>query len=357
MSERVLVRKVLVDAIEPIEGADRIEVARIGGWRVVVAKGEFKEGQIGLFFEVDSALNPHDDRYAFLKERCYKKFNVAGKLFDECLRIRTIRLKGIYSQGVLLDPSLFCEVRNMKLGEDCTALLAVRHYDEVAEKAVRMSEKTVPGNAKGLFPSFVPKSDEPRIQNITKEDMERFKDLPLYVTEKKDGTSTTIFYTPSMRPDDPFGVCSRNLELKDEGGGVYWEMAHKYNLPETLPAWCQRNEREIAIQAETIGEGVSGNRDMLAERRMEVFRIWDILEQRWVAEEERHKICEELNLEHVPTLGVKTLTEFDCDYDKILKFAEGYTENGNEREGVVFKSTDGVIHFKAVSNRYLAALK
>ena len=357
MSERSLVRKVLIDAVEPIEGANKIEAARVGGWRVVIGKGEFKAGDVALFFEVDSALNPHDERYAFLRERCYKKFNVGGRLFDECLRIRTIRLRGIYSQGLLLNPELFCEVRNTKIDEDCTALLAVRHYDEVAEKAVRLSEHAMPGNAKGLFPSFIPKSDEPRIQNIMKEDMERVKDVVLYVTEKKDGTSTTIFYSPTMREDDPFGVCSRNLELKDDGKGVYWEMAHKYALPETLPVWCQNHGREIAIQAETIGDGVSGNRDLLTERKMQVFRIWDIREQRWVPETERHEICEELQLEHVPTLGTKTLADFNCDYDQILKFAEGKTEHGNEREGVVFKSEDGETHFKAVSNAYLALLK
>ena len=120
--ERSLVRKVVVDAVEPIENADAIEAVRIGGWRVVCRKGDFSEGDVVLFFEVDSALNPHDDRYAFLKERCYKQFNLHGKLFDECLRIRTIRLRGVYSQGLVLNPDDFCEVRNKKVGEDCTAL-------------------------------------------------------------------------------------------------------------------------------------------------------------------------------------------------------------------------------------------
>lgn len=97
---RKLVYKVIIDAIEPIEGADKIEVVRIKGWRVVVGKGEFKEGEIVLFFETDSALNPWDLRYEFLKERCYKKFMLNGKLFDECLRLRTIRLRG----GILSRP-------------------------------------------------------------------------------------------------------------------------------------------------------------------------------------------------------------------------------------------------------------
>ena len=131
MSDRKLVYKVTVDEILPIEGADKIEVARITGWRVVVQKGEFKAGDTALFFEVDSSISAHDDRFAFLKERCYKKFlDQSRNLFDECLRIKTIKLRGIYSQGLLLPVTQFCEVRNKALGEDCRDVLYVRRTEK-----------------------------------------------------------------------------------------------------------------------------------------------------------------------------------------------------------------------------------
>lgn len=72
MSDRKLVYKVQIDAIEPIPDADRLEVARVGGWRIVVQKEQFKAGAVALYFEIDSALNPWDLRFAFLKERCYR---------------------------------------------------------------------------------------------------------------------------------------------------------------------------------------------------------------------------------------------------------------------------------------------
>ena len=354
---RSLVRKTTIDAIEPIEGADRIEVAKIRGWRVVVGKGEFQVGEQVLFFEVDSALNPFDSRYEFLKERCYKEFKLNGKVFDACLRIKTIKLRGVYSQGLILKPDQFYEVRNARLEEDCTRLLNVRHYDTVAEKAVRLTEKQKPGNMKGLFPWFCLKSDEERVQNLEDELIERKKDVPLEVTEKVDGSSCSIFFTISKRPEDPFGVCSRNYELKQDGGGVFWQMAVENNLPETLPKYCQEHNINICIQGEICGPGVNGNHDLLDKLSFRVFRIWDIDKQEFLTPESRYQICKDLNLEHVPVLGVKTLNDFDCDRDKILQFAEGYTASGHEREGVVFKSMEGNFHFKAVSNRYLMTIK
>lgn len=356
-SGRKLVYKAIIDSIEPIEGADRIEVAKIKGWRVVVGKGEFIAGEVVLFFEVDSAISSHDDRFEFLKERCYKKFMLHGKLFDECLRLRTIRLRGVYSQGLIMKTEPFCEIRNKKIGENCTLELAVRHYDDVASRAVRVMEHAKPGNAKGLFPSFCIKSDEERIQNLEQDVLTKYADEPLEVTEKRDGSSCTIFFAPSYRADDPFGVCSRNYELKDEGDGIYWQICHKFNLDQTLPVLCKENNLELAIQGEITGPGVNGNHDSLDDINFEVFRIWDIQNQKWLTCNERYEVCRELGIPHVPVIEVKTLKDFDLDRDKILIYAEGYTAAGHEREGVVFKSIDGDFHFKAVSNRYLLSLK
>lgn len=356
-SGRSLARKTKIDAIEPIEGADKIEVAKIKGWRVVVGKGEFQVGDIVLFIEIDAALNPYDSRYEFLKERCYKKFMLCGKVFDECLRIRTIRLRGVYSQGVVIKTDQFFEIRNAKLEEDCTKLLGIRHYDEVAERAVRVTDKAKPGNAKGLFPSSIgPKTDEPRIQSLADEELQVHADEQLEISEKLDGSSESVFYSPTYRPDDPFGVCSRNFELKDEGG-AYWDVVHKLELNTKLKAYCDEKGLELMIQGELYGPGLNGNRNKETEVSFNVFRIWDIKNQKWLTCNERYKVCKDLNIPHVPVLEVKTLKDFDLDRDKILLYAEGYTAAGHEREGVVFKSIDGDFHFKAVSNRYLLSLK
>lgn len=369
---RKLVYKVKIDEIEPMD-ADTLEAARIGGWRVVCKKGDFKAGDTALYFEIDSSLSAHDDRFAFLLERCYKRFNIHGRLFDECIRIRTMKLRGVVSQGLLMKPELFCEVRNKKLGEDCSDVLMVRHYDEVAEKAKYECGSRKPANQKGLFPPWIPKTDEERVQNLDDDTLTKFKDEPLECTEKQDGMSCTVFYAASRRPDDPFGVCSRNFELKDEPS-TYWDVAHGLELPEKLKEYCARNSCSIALQGEITGPGIGCNRDCFESHTFQVFRVWDIDGQRFLTKQERYDVVSALGLRHVPVLGRRTISEFCAasgnpdDYagepfnptvarDNILKFAEGKTVRGNEREGVVFKSDDGRFSFKAVSNRYLLKLK
>lgn len=372
MSDRKLVYKVTIDEIEPMD-ADTLEAARIGGWRVVCKKGDFHAGDTALYFEIDAALNPYDRRFEFLLERCYKKFNNHGRLFDECIRIRTMKLRGVISQGLLMKPELFCEVRNKKLGEDCSDVLMVRHYDEVAEKAAYESGSLRASNQKGLFPAWIPKTDEERVQNLNDETLTKFKDELLECTEKEDGTSCTIFYAASKRPDDPFGVCSRNFELKDEPS-TYWDVAHELKLPEILVEYCARNNCNIALQGEITGPGIGCNRDCFEALTFQVFRIWDIDNQCFLTKQERYNVVSDLGLKHVPVLGRRAIKEFCAvsgnpdDYngepfnptvarDNILKFAEGKTVRGNEREGVVFKSNDGKFSFKAVSNKYLMGLK
>ena len=166
-----------------------------------------------------------------------------------------------------------------------------------------------------------------------------------------------------MRPDDPFGVCSRNFELKDMPS-TYWDVVHGLKLDERLKKWCDKWHNDIAIQGEITGPGIQSNRDGEQELSFNVFRIWDIANQCWLDWGERETVCNELELRHVPILAHKRLSEFGGESfgpvtarDSILKYAEGKTERGNEREGVVFKSWEGDVSFKAVSNRYLLGLK
>ena len=366
MSERKLVYKVTIDDIEPLPEADRLEVARVGGWRIVTQKAQFHAGDVALYFEIDSALNPHDDRFAFLRDRCYKKFNTpSGALFDECFRIRTMKLRGVVSQGLLMPCEQFCEVRNKKLGEDCADVLYVRHYDEVAERAAREQGALKPTNQKGSFPDCIPKTDEERVQNLDDQFFQDNYDVLFEVTEKRDGTSMTIAYMPSVRPDDPVAVCSRNFELYDMPSS-YWDIVHRDKLDEKLSEYCRRNNVEIALQGELTGPGIQSNRDSFESATFSIFRIWNIVEQRWLTWDERCIVCKDLGLTHVPIIDHVTLCTYDDAYgsynipdmrDNILAYAEGKTARGNEREGVVFKSVDGKIHFKAVSNRYLLGLK
>lgn len=77
--------------IQPIEGADRIEVATVDGWQVVIKKGEFKVGDKIIYIEIDSIV-PEREEFEFLRDR---KF-----------RVRTIKLRKQISQGLIMPLSI-----------------------------------------------------------------------------------------------------------------------------------------------------------------------------------------------------------------------------------------------------------
>lgn len=345
-----------IDDILPIENADRLEQAVIGGWRVVVAKGEFAKGEKIVFFEIDSALPADDERYAFLRERCLRKWMCSGKLVLEIIRIKSIKLRGVISQGLIMPLSAFPEVTDTEVGTDLTEILKVQHHDELADQYYRITGKVkIMGDAKGTFPTnLVPKTDEERLQNHPEYFDGRYSDVMFEVTEKYDGCSATYIYSPSTRPDDPFFVCSRNLELKETKDNLYWDMAKEHKIFDALKLLYVGFGIEAAIQGEIVGPGVNGNRDLYTEHLFYVFRIYDTVNQKWIAPDTRRSYCRVCDLPHVNVIApyMYVFTYATC-MDKLLKFVEGKTARGNEREGMVFKALDGTVSFKVINNKYL----
>ena len=385
---RKLARVISVDAISPIDGADNIEVAAVGGWNVVVKKGKFKVGETGLFFEIDSSLPYDDPRYAFLRARCTKQWKNNGEVILRMLRLKTMKLHGVVSQGLLLPLAAFPEIRHIPPGEDVSALLGVRHIDDIAEEMssemgrqlnrvpawfsfrnsqavirmwrlyTRISHTLLFPRAKkeaaleGSFPSFIPKTNVKRLQNHTKY-FSLYRDTLFEVTAKADGSSMTCIWTPSHNPGNPFIVCSRNMNKgSGTGADVFSEAARLFNIREKM----ERHRREIAIQGELVGPGRNGNRDKYDSLDFQVFRIWDIGRQAWLTPEERYRVCEDLDLHHVQILSkAEPVFRTHPDMASMLKYAEGKTPRGNEREGIVCKSLGGAVSFKVISNKYLLA--
>ena len=71
-NERELCFITTIDAIEPIQGSDNCECAVVGGWHVMVHKGEFKPGDVGIYFEIDSLLDSTNPAFAFMAKKHYK---------------------------------------------------------------------------------------------------------------------------------------------------------------------------------------------------------------------------------------------------------------------------------------------
>lgn len=342
---RKLVTIRTVSEINPIVDADNIVSAMVDGWQVVVKKDEFKVGDKAVFFEIDSFLPLHDERYSFLAS---KATTWEGK---EGIRLRTIRLRKTLSQGLLLPLALFPEILNITEDEDIAAILGI-------EKWERPMPTQLVGHAKGNFPHFIRKTDQERAQNLTRELFDAtFKnyhgDEIFEITMKLDGSSFTGYYL-----DGELGVCSRNLELKlDNESNSFVRTFYKTKLDKALT----QLGKNIAVQGELCGEGIQGNREKFSSLQLFVFDIWLIDEQRYAKPTERMAILAELFAEdfdgsYVPTIAFKS--EIPCNnMQDLLAFADGESINHRIREGLVYKSHDSDFTFKTISNIFLLGEK
>lgn len=333
--ERKLASVQIVSEIRPIEGADAIEVARINNWDVVVKKGEFKTGDFCIYFEIDSFL-PIKEEFEFLRKSSYKKMGA-----QEGFRLKTIRLRGQVSQGLLIPihvKELFGDT--VYEGMDVTELLGVVKYEPPIPAELA-------GKVRGNFPGFLRKTDEERVQNLSKEYPTWIEqDLDFYVTEKLDGSSATFYLN-----NDQFGVCSRNLDLEETEGNTFWKVARELQIEEKLREYG----RNLAIQGELIGEGIQGNPYNIKGHTVRFFNVFDIDSQTYYGLPMFLALFEhQLKLETVPVLTNLTM-KLPQTIDECLAFADGKSVlNQNfDREGVVFRTMDRNISFKAISNKFL----
>ena len=371
MTERKLASIRRISDIQPIEGADAIVVATIDGWKVVVKKDEFKVGDLALYIEIDSWV-PHELAPFLSKGSEPREYGgVKGE------RLRTIRLRGQVSQGLLLpthDDSTGTYVMmrdakgeysvtvNLVDGEDVTELLGIQKWEAPIPAQLQ-------GQAAGMFPtSLIPKTDQERIQNCFGEIQKRakrfatekvwnaetqtleehpvvvpadFKEQTYEVTMKLDGSSCTIF-----RWEGELRVCSRNLELKinDENkDNTFVAMALKIG---------DRVPNGFAFQGEVMGPGIQANREGFTEHKFFVFDVFNIFTHLYASPIVRQDVCSNLNLDHVPLL--EHARHSPNSVEEGLAFAEGPSINHKIREGLVWKcNEDPSFSFKTISNQFL----
>lgn len=177
---RKLVTLERIEEIRPIENADRLEVAKVLGWEVVVPKNLYKPGEIVIYAEIDSFL-PLDTRYEYLETTSKTKHKITG---ETGIRIKSVKLRGQVSQGLILSQELFPETFNCEVGQPLKELLNVKLW-EVPETVGDL------GTTRGRFHNVISKTDEIRCQSDDK-----FRKAlighPYYITEKIDGMSITL---------------------------------------------------------------------------------------------------------------------------------------------------------------------
>ena len=345
-----------ISDISPIENADNIVCATVDGWKVVTQKSNnFKPGDLVVYFEIDSFL-PVTEKFEFLRKSSFKVME--GK---EGFRLKTIRLRGQISQGLILPMSEFFTLNEngfwttpggivLEDGDDLTEYLGVLKY----EKALASS---LSGIAKGNFPSFIQKTDQERVQNIYKY---FFRDEWSYIefetTLKLDGSSMTVYYK-----DGYVGVCSRNLDLLEDDTNSFWKMAKDSNLINSLAAYG----KNFAIQGELMGPGIQGNREKFDSLKFFVFDVFDIDKFEYLDPFDRDDVLIDLRdcgakIDQVPRTkpcGYAMLSDYKS-LDDMLAYAERPSINASVAEGVVFKSMKGPRKsFKIISNKFLMGEK
>lgn len=391
-----------IASLTPIENSDFLEVAMMEnlGWKVVVKKGEFKVGDKVIYFEIDSAINVEDlpPPLEFLKDRCLKKLFTArtpetSAFSGEYVRIKTIKLRGQVSQGLIIPVDAIRDFNaelwgmiptntDAAIGMDLTEEFHVEVWDRLVEWYEERSQLGTKAqmHASGTFPSDVPKTDEERVQtayfDLIKDPAN--VDGEWEVTEKNDGSSCTLFYRPltwGSLDKEPMQISSRRFLLKDDGCSddwfdafkkigwdtledklkdVYWKGLLEVDTTDGKTYELLPREHELAIQGEVTGPRFNGNRDHNKENHFRVFRIFDITDQKFVTPRVRYAICKFLGLEHVKVIETCKIFHKLKSIDDFLAYADGQTDHGLPREGVVFKRVDdGSVSFKAVSNAYI----
>lgn len=329
-----------ISDIQPIEGADAIEVAVVDGWKVVIKKGEFAIGDSAIYLEIDSWV-PHEIAPFLSKGHDPREYNgVKGE------RLRTVKLRGQVSQGLLLNywdfPDVVKEFHKTRIVDPNDS---DRSFDVTDILGIQKWEAPIPaqlqGQAKGTFPSsLIPKTDQERIQNCFR-DIEKKGDVTYEVTMKLDGSSMTIF-----RWEGELRVCSRNMELKinDENKDNTF-VAMALEIGDRIP-------EGVALQGELMGPGVQGNREGLKDHKFFVFDIFDIQKHEYLSPFDRRTLCINLDIEHVPVWSRSY--KAPASVEEGLALAEGPSINHKIREGLVWKcNEDPSFSFKTISNQFL----
>ena len=407
-NERELAYVVAIDEIRPIEGYDRVEHARVGGWWVIVRKDQFKVGDLAIYIEVDSKV-PEKEPFMFLDKRNFK--------------VKTLKMCKVISQGLLMSPEDFgwtihadtCGITivaetetgglevyergtflTTKLGityadaadnkrkansADKYKLMAQRNGKLFSKQPFRWLMRRTWGkkllfiffgkkkDKKNGWPAWVAKTDEERCQNMPW--LFPGTDEQYFATEKIDGTSTTFTMKGFGRKRE-FFICSRNVvfDKPDKNcfydTNVYVEMANKYKIEDNLSLLLDHdcylgnkvinnNIVFITLQGETYGEGIQKRDYGLNEHRFMAFNLIFGYANGYVKRfnpREMTEILTGFDIPCVPIVDEHFKIPETCD--DLLALAGGPSKvDGEMREGLVFRSYDGTKSFKAVDNNFL----
>lgn len=392
MARQLVALKRVVELL-PIDGADNIQLAHVENtaWNLVVRKGEFKVGDMGLLFEIDSAIEDCE-QLRFLGKARVRDCPAKGKQV-RVFTIQTKLLKGVVSQGLLVKPAMFGIPDDAQYTEE--QLRAITHTHHIADL---VSPSTDVGITALPLPWWVPKTDQVRI-DADISIFDKYKDREFAVETKADGASMSVFYVAKELCPEQFGVTSHNRWLRrkqrpwktqfaidcirskwyalvqlfrrlipkllatsepeyEPTTDMFVLQAEELNLRRILERVYRSTGRSLVYQGELIGPGIQGNRDSRSGRHWLLFDIYDVNEQRYLLPQEKYDFYYMYlypYVEHVQHIqrNMKVLQEFPTA-EAMQTLASHYTTKNHPAEGVVVKSeTAPYVTFKCISQKYL----
>lgn len=327
-----------ISNITPIRNADAIVLAKVLGYNCVIQKDSSQINDLVVFVSPDTIM-PADERWAFLEKYDW--------------RVKLMKLRGVYSQGLVFPLSKFPNIDPNKVvvGQDVTLEVGVTKYNKPAPKDL---------NAKGAFPGWLRKTDEPNLLGVPHW-IEQYRGKNVVITLKMDGQSGTFFFDKGE-----FGVCSRNLELKD-GNNTFWNMAREFQIEPKLTRFANllklgnklQELPRVAIQAEVYGPGIQGNKMGAPNNAISVFNLYNGDDMEYCHYPWLKTFTEEYQL---PAAEVIYEGVFDFSLEQLQELANKQVyANGAPAEGIVIRSVleeitpEGTrLSSKVISEKYLA---
>ena len=391
---RELAYVVKVDDIRPIPGRDRVECAVVGGWTIMVRKDQFKPGDLGIYFEIDSQV-PEKEPFMFLAEKHFKIKTQKYKTPDGQFWSQGLLMHAEDFGWEMLDDSISDDEKNLHFDEGDTRFLteklgvtyavaednsrkanSVDKYKKMAQRNSKLfahqpfrwlmrhtwGRKVLffffgkPRDKKTGWPEWVKKTDEERVQNMPW--ILQNKD-PWIATEKIDGTSTTFTMKRGKHNNFDFYVCSRNVVFDKPDkpcfyeSNVYIEMAEKYHIEDTLREILMNNLNWdwVTLQGETYGAGIQKRDYSLAGHDFMGFNFITSTGGRWNSVD-ASKLMFQYGIPWVPIIDENFILP-DTVEELLAIATDKSAVDGGMREGLVFRSQDGAQSFKAVSNEFL----
>ena len=383
-TERMLAHVEKIVNIEPIADCDNIEYVTVLGWHVIQRKNSVKVGDKVVYIEIDSKVPSSNPAFAFLESRNYK--------------VKSIKMRGVISQGLIMAfEDLGLNADDYAVGDDVTGTLGITKIYTEEELRLQREESylnrikngkngttnklikwllrfkwfrriALRNNGKKTkgFPDFIRKTDEIRIENAP--DLLKDNEKKWIQTEKIDGTSSTYAVKFYSKRRHEFIVCSRNVrqphsmtadQLKSNPNN-YWEIALKYSIEKALVDLHKKlglaKEDVLILQGEIIGDSIQGNPYKISGHEffgynLTVSNIKTKEYSRFDSVTAKHYL-KPYNINWVPILGTTTLPK-TMEAMKLLAEGNSTINPKIKREGLVYRSEDGSVSFKNVSNSYL----